>query len=233
MNAPTCLACGATIAKQATWAYQYYATRKYCNLTCAADMRPDIEFDYTETASGCWEWCGRIDRNGYGKAYDQDRPAMQRVDWAHRVSFRRHVGEIPPGLELDHLCQNTICINPNHLEPVTRAEHAARTMRRLGSDDRHLEAARLRSAGLTYDEIATALKMSGKSSAASAVNAAISKGLVSADSIPRQRALDAADREDIHTLYLLGVPQGEIASWYGVDDSQVSRICTKLGRAAS
>lgn len=28
------------------------------------------------------------------------------------------VGEIPPGLTLDHLCRNKVCVNPDHLDPV-------------------------------------------------------------------------------------------------------------------
>lgn len=232
-QSPICLACGSVIPKQATWAYRYYATRKFCNRVCEAGVRPDIEFDYIQTDSDCWEWQGRIDRNGYGKAYDPLQPAGRRVDWAHRISYRRHVGEIPDKHELDHLCENTICINPDHLEAVTRAEHAARTYRRLGSDKRHADAARLRVAGLTYGEIAEALELAGSASAFSAVTAAIHKGLVDPEALPTQRRLDDADREDIYALYVLGVPQLEIAAWYQVDGSQVSRICTRLKGLAS
>lgn len=45
---------------------------------------------------------------------------------AHRVSYETFVGPIPAGLTLDHLCRNTLCINPAHLEPVTIKENVLR-----------------------------------------------------------------------------------------------------------
>lgn len=45
---------------------------------------------------------------------------------AHRVMYELYRGPIPGGLELDHLCRNTRCINPDHLEPVTHAENVRR-----------------------------------------------------------------------------------------------------------
>ncbi len=40
--------------------------------------------------------------------------------------YERHVGPIPDGLDIDHLCLNTVCCNPTHLEPVTRDENSRR-----------------------------------------------------------------------------------------------------------
>jgi hypothetical protein len=65
----------------------------------------------------CWIWLGRIERNGYGKRGKQ---------WAHRISYERRYGPIPPGRDLDHLCRVPLCICPWHLEPVTRSENNRR-----------------------------------------------------------------------------------------------------------
>jgi hypothetical protein len=73
-----------------------------------------------EPNSGCWLWFGAVS-NGYGYfSIDSKR------DLAHRVAYRLYNGSIPDGLELDHLCRMRCCVNPDHLEPVTRGENIRR-----------------------------------------------------------------------------------------------------------
>lgn len=69
----------------------------------------------------CWLRTARIERNGYGRFWLDGR---QRG--AHRVSYELHVGPIPAGLVIDHLCRVHACVNPQHLEPVTAAENVRR-----------------------------------------------------------------------------------------------------------
>ena len=65
----------------------------------------------------CWDWIARTTKDGYG-LFHVDRFGHTRV--AHRIAYTLLVGEIPEGLELDHLCRNKACVNPDHLEPVTQ-----------------------------------------------------------------------------------------------------------------
>jgi hypothetical protein len=62
----------------------------------------------------CWEWQAAINRHGYGFLNKGGSPAQ-----AHRVAFEYVKGEIPAGAEIDHICHNTKCVNPDHLRLAT------------------------------------------------------------------------------------------------------------------
>ncbi len=75
--------------------------------------------------SGCVEWQAGTNGVGYGLFHPYTTTTNKKV-YAHRWSYEQKFGPIPEGMHLDHLCRNTICVNPDHLEPVTCAENVLR-----------------------------------------------------------------------------------------------------------
>ena len=86
------------------------------------DKTPEQRFWEKVVESGdCWEWTGGKDYDGYGiHSVGASSPR------AHRFSYEMMVGPIPDGLHLDHLCRNTKCVNPDHLENVPHVENVRR-----------------------------------------------------------------------------------------------------------
>lgn len=72
-------------------------------------------------ANGCLVWMGQLNGDGYGVLSVGNKYVR-----AHRQSWENANGPVPDGLELDHLCRNRACVEPNHLEPVTTGENVRR-----------------------------------------------------------------------------------------------------------
>jgi hypothetical protein len=74
-----------------------------------------LKYCVADLVTGCVLWTGQVNRKGYGQI---------RGEGAHRVFYRELVGPIAD--TLDHTCEIKCCVNPDHLEPVTRRENVQR-----------------------------------------------------------------------------------------------------------
>src|SRR5690349_17511921 len=74
--------------------------------------------------SGCWEWTASLNIGGYAKFSAGGKHGGWR--YGHRVAYEALVAPVDRSLDLDHLCRNRKCVNPAHLEPVTRRENLLR-----------------------------------------------------------------------------------------------------------
>jgi hypothetical protein len=75
----------------------------------------------------CWNWKGSLATRGYGRFFVGRSEVLPRGEvYAYRWAYERWVGLVPEGLELDHLCRNRACVNPAHLEPVTKRTNILR-----------------------------------------------------------------------------------------------------------
>lgn len=127
-----CPVCGTLQRLTLYWA----SVKKACSPECAHILqkfelsKENLMAHCVTSAEGCWQWTGTLSPCGYGMAGDNR---------AHRVSYQLFKGPIPSGMEIDHLCHTNDpscradekclhrrCINPDHLEAVTRATNQRR-----------------------------------------------------------------------------------------------------------
>lgn len=93
-------------------------------------MKRPKNFDYIDWAlkfcwlspSGCWIYVRSTDRVGYVQISNGTKLVM-----AHRAVYEREYGPIKEGLEIDHTCNTRNCLNPSHMEQVTRSENVRRS----------------------------------------------------------------------------------------------------------
>lgn len=95
------------------------------------DFAEKLNNSYEVAESGCWEvtkYSGYRSGEGYARIPHRVDGVRYKL-FAHVESYRLNVGDIPTDYEVDHKCFNIICINPDHLEAVTRGVNASRRRR--------------------------------------------------------------------------------------------------------
>lgn len=80
--------------------------------------RYEAQIDTSDGPLGCWNWTGRLSPAGYPRAMFSGRRQM-----VYRWAYEQVYGPVPQGLECDHACRNRKCVNPGHINAVTRSEN--------------------------------------------------------------------------------------------------------------
>lgn len=157
MPRPDCPICGTPVPR---------ARSKYCGRACMAVGKQGVQRDRrvsdpiahirercSITDEGCWEWQQALTSQGYGIVAISDYLHVSKL--VHILTFTILVGPVPAGLELDHLCRNRACCNPEHLEPVTHAENVRRSEAAAVQRARHADRTHCKR-GHAFDEENTA-----------------------------------------------------------------------------
>lgn len=81
--------------------------------------------------SSCWLYQGGTDRKGYSSVRFDNK-------WhkLHRLLFSILVTDIPDGMQLDHICRKCNCVNPKHLQIVSKSENLRLRNERIRNDKR-------------------------------------------------------------------------------------------------
>jgi hypothetical protein len=79
---------------------------------------------YIDPKTNCWLWMGAAS-NGRGIQYG-NISIGGKARKVHRIVYEMRIGPIPKGKEIDHLCRNSRCCNPDHLEAIPHKENTRR-----------------------------------------------------------------------------------------------------------
>lgn len=133
MSKPTCAAEGyPRESRSRGYCNRHYENlRRYGNPIPRKDWPLETrlrEVGWTVTASGCWEWNGKRNDDGYG-IFNAGRLGYENAR-AHRAVYECFVEPIPDELQLRHKCDNPPCVNPDHLIPGTAADNSRDMVKR-------------------------------------------------------------------------------------------------------
>lgn len=107
-----------------------------------------------DLTTNCWEHPS-LDADGYARISTSIDSARLSTSW-HRYFYETFVGPVPDGLELDHVCRNRSCCNPDHLEPVTSGRNHRRGERAKLTEATVAEAiSRYQAGGVTFMRLAS------------------------------------------------------------------------------
>lgn len=101
------------------WCFPHWKKwRRYGDPLVGAPAEDERFWSRVEKTDSCWNWTGSCFATGYASFWIPRRRVV-----AHRYAYELLIGPIPEGLQLDHMCHNRKCVNPDHLRPVTAKQN--------------------------------------------------------------------------------------------------------------
>ena len=123
-----CEYCETELVRRAGEELARWNRRMFCNRACsdpgryqkaeAGALERFMNFVIPEPMSGCWLWLGNLARGNYGQFRIHTKDVR-----ASRASYEFFKGKIPSGLLVRHRCDNSYCVNPDHLEIGTHLDN--------------------------------------------------------------------------------------------------------------
>lgn len=107
------------------------------------------KFNHERLKTPCWEWIKYKDKDGYGVTSIQSYPIQ-----AHRLSYEIKSGsKIPKGMVVRHRCDNTSCVNPEHLKIGTHKQNRLDCIKRKRNNPRKAKGTDNSNCKLTEDQV--------------------------------------------------------------------------------
>lgn len=108
--------------------------REYCPIDPSWTLQPVLPARFFRKikieSTGCWLWTGaygfhpRYPEHRYGEITVWDRRTRTKTrTTAHKFAYVYTHGEVPPGCDIDHKCENKLCVNPSHLQALPHSEN--------------------------------------------------------------------------------------------------------------
>ena len=97
--------------------------RKYRDLCERIVANSVVIKDYSDTHADCWVWLGRFTKRGYPRLNLRVN-GKHKTKLAHRVAWESFNGQIPGNLTIEHKCRRPACVNPSHMELLSRADNS-------------------------------------------------------------------------------------------------------------